>query len=94
MRNDVALAFYPEANSAELFRRDDHWDIWYAGSLFAMTFDSILRAEILRAVGGPPTEDEVVDFVEKQLLAAGYVIAGRKNVPGTLAAWDLTPHER
>jgi hypothetical protein len=94
MPNDVALVFYPEANSAELFRRDDHWDIWYAGSLFAMTFDSIPRGEIHDAVGGAPSEDQVVEFVERQLMSAGYVIAQRKNVPGTLAAWDLVPTER
>jgi hypothetical protein len=90
VHNDVELTFYADATSAELIRRDDHWDVWFVGrSPFVATFDAIRHDTVVRAVDGTITDDGVIDFIEARLIAAGYRMCGRKRVRGTIAAWDL-----
>ena len=95
MANDITIAHRKEATSAELHRRDDHWDIWFVGSAsFIRTCESFHDDAVVDADVDGGSHQKVVEYIEERLQAAGYAVVPLSEVPaGALAAWHLLPGE-
>jgi hypothetical protein len=86
---DIEIPKLADASSAELHRADDGWAISFEGQEPSRDFP--IRADSLVEAGVDPTLDRLVTgYVETRLLAAGYGISPREEIPpNSQCAWTL-----
>jgi hypothetical protein len=88
---DIELPKHDDASWAELHRIGDDWAITFMGEEPSEGDQFTIRAESLVEAGVNPNRDRLVTgYVETRLLAAGYGIAPREEVPlDSEGAWAL-----